>query len=155
MSSGNFRWKFSVIMRWKFQVYWNLKLLLQSVIISLLSIGTRAFILYLISGSTDSSILSPIMLEHWFKSWGLGRGWGIGSALALWGKDCHLLSLCPSFANISMQSIVFNLNSDSVQSGLLMIWVDVITAQDVSVQAKDFYMLIGNLPISFFNVVIK
>lgn len=36
----------------------------KDVIIFLLAIVIKAFILYLISGRTNSSILSPIMLEH-------------------------------------------------------------------------------------------
>lgn len=80
--------------------------------------------------------MSPIILEHKFYSWELQRGQGIGSTLTRW-KECHLLSLWLGFANLSMQSIVFNPNSDSVQSSVLMIWVDVVTLQDVPVQAKE------------------
>lgn len=108
----------------------------KGVIIFLLAIVIKTFILCLISGRTNGSILSPIMLAHKFNLWHLERGRGIDPALTWW-KECHLLSACPSFANVSMQSIVFNPNSDSVQSSLLMIWVDVVTAQDVSVQAKE------------------
>lgn len=102
--------------------------IIKGAIIFLLAMVIKAFILYIISGRTDRTIVSHR----------LEQGWGLGSALTWW-KECHLLSPCPCFANVSMQSIAFNPNSDSVQSSLLMIWVDVVTAEDVSVQAKETY----------------
>lgn len=101
----------------------------------LLAIVVKTFILYLISGRTNSSLFSPIMLEHKFSSWeqedrALALLWPGEKSATYWACGSVLQTL-------SMQSIVFKPNSDSVQSSVLMIWVDVVTLQDVSVQAKE------------------
>lgn len=109
----------------------------------LLVIVVKTFILYLKSGRTNGSIISPIILELKFSFWELQRGQGLGSTLTR-GKECHLLSLWLGFANWSMQSIVFNPNSDSVQSGNDMSRCCYTTRCVCTSQRKlRFYMLIA------------